>query len=154
MTQAVPNGAVAKGGSTSSAGHILDTMISLTRAGPLHRLIIAGSDSMELYLVLRRRGFIRVTTTDICRTARAQHAVGLIAGQHSSRGIESVLDQISPFLSTNAGLALLVGSRENALKIRSKLDALGFRIEAGVRCTSGLVLSAYRQGYEQMVKAA
>jgi hypothetical protein len=129
-------------------------MISLTRAGPLHRMIIGGSESMELYLVLRRRGFIRVTTTEICRVARAQHAVGLIAGQNSSRGIEAILDQMSPFLATNAGLALLVGSRENAFKIRSKLGELGFRIEAGVRCTSGLVLSAYRQGYELAAKAA
>jgi hypothetical protein len=133
---------------------ILDTMISLTRAGPLHRLIIAGSGSMESYLVLRRRGFIRATTTDICRAARAQHNVGLVAGQYSSGGFEAVLDQMSPFLAANAGLALLVGSRDNGLKIRSKLEALGFRIEAGVRCTSGLVLSAHRQGYEQMAKVA
>jgi len=139
---------------TSAAGHILNAMISLTRVSPQHRIIVAGSDSMESYLALRRRGFIRVTTPAICRVARAQHTVGLIAGQSSIRGIQSVLDQIAPFLAAHAGLALLVGSRENALKIRTKLEALGFRIEAGVRHTSGLVLSAYRQGYEQMTKAA
>src|SRR5579871_3971584 len=126
---------------------LLDIMISLTRAGPLHRLIIAGSDSMDSYLTLRRRGFIRVTTTDICRTARAQHHVGLVAGQYSSRGFEAVLDQMSPFLAANAGLALLVGSRDDGLRIRLKLEGLGFRIEAGVRCTAGLVLSAHRQDY-------
>ena len=65
-------------------------------------------------------------------------------------GVESFPD----FLAPNASLALLVGSRDNGLKIRSKLEALGFRIEAGVRCTSGLVLSAHRQGYEQMAKVA
>jgi hypothetical protein len=129
-------------------------MICLTRVAPLHRVIVAGRDSMELYLALRRRGFIRVTTPAICRVARAQHTVGLITGQSSSRGIESVLDQIAPFLATHAGLALLVGSREDAFRIRAKLEALGFRIEAGVRHTSGLVLSACRQGGEQMTKAA
>src|SRR5215475_14138916 len=99
MTPATPDRSVAQSDPASSAGHILDAMISLTRAGPLHRLIIAGGESMELYLVLRRRGFIRVTTTGICRVARAQHTVGLIAGQNSSRGIESLLDQLSPFLA-------------------------------------------------------
>ena len=140
-------------------GHTLDTMISLTRLAAPHRVTAAGSDSMELYLALRRRGFVRVSTPAICRVARAQHAVGLVSGQssdpgNSSLGIESVLDQISPFLAANANLALLVGSPENGLKIRTKLEALGFRIEAGVRCRAGLVLSACRQGYGQMQKAA
>jgi hypothetical protein len=31
---------------------------------------------------------------------------------------------------------------------------MGFRIEAGVRCQQGLVLSAYRQGFGQMENAA
>jgi hypothetical protein len=154
MTQMTPHGPVAQPGHASATGQILETMICLTRVTQLRRVIVAGSDNMELYLALRRRGFIRVTTTAICRVARAQHTVGLIAGQRSSHGIESVLDQISPFLATHAGLALLVGSREDAFKIRTKLETLGFRIEAGVRHTAGLVLSAYRQDCEQMTKAA
>ena len=40
------------------------------------------------------------------------------------------------------------------LKIRSRLEQMGFRIEAGVRCQQGLVLSAYRQGFGQMEDAA
>jgi hypothetical protein len=154
MTQMVPRVPATQPDTSSAARQVLDTMISLTRATPLHRIIVAGSDGMELYLALRRRGYIRVTTPSICRVARAQYAVGLIAGQSSSRGIESALDQISPFLAAHSGLALLAGSREDAFKIRSKLEALGFRIEAGVRHTSGLVLSAYRQGCEQVTKAA
>jgi hypothetical protein len=151
MTRETPESLTAP---SSSSGHILDTMISLTRLAAPHRVIAAGSDSMELYLALRRRGFLRVSTPAICRVARAQHAVGLVSGQSSSLEIESVLDQISPFLATNSSLALLAGSRENGLKIRSKLEMLGFRIEAGVRCRAGLVLSACRQGYAQMEKAA
>jgi hypothetical protein len=151
MTQEAPQSLTAP---SPPSGHILDTMISLTRLAATHRVIAAGSDGMELYLALRRRGFLRVSTPAICRVARAQHGVGLVSGQSSSLGIESVLDQISPFLATNATLALLVGSRENGLKIRTKLEALGFRIEAGVRCRAGLVLSACRQGYGQMERAA
>ena len=133
---------------------VLDTMISLARITTFHRIIIAGSESMQFYLALRRRGFIRVATPETSRVPRGQHAVGLIAGQNMITGIEPVLRQVSPFLAANAGLALLVGSRENGPKIRGRLGQLGFRIEAGVRCKAGLMLSAYRRGYTQIERAA
>ena len=141
-------------GQSSLAGldQILDTMISLTRLASLQRVIVAGDDSMALYLALRRLGFLRATTPAICRIPKAQHGVGLATSRNA--GAEAILDQLSPFLATNAAIALLVGSRDNNFKIRTKLQNLGFRIEAGVRCTSGLVLSACRQGYGQMERAA
>jgi hypothetical protein len=131
---------------------ILDTMISLTRLASVQRVIVAGDDSMSLYLALRRLGFVRVTTPTICRIPKAQHGVGLVISRNT--GVEAILDQLSPFLATNAAIALLVGARDSSFKIRTKLQNLGFRIEAGVRCTSGLVLSACREGYGQMERAA
>jgi hypothetical protein len=144
---------------TQGVGQILDTMISLTRLTPLHRVIVAGGDGMALYLGLRQLRFIRTTTPALCRYKRTQHAIGFIAGQHTASrdagvDIEGDLERISPLMTANAGLALLVGSGENGLKIRAKLEKLGFRIEAGVRCSQGLVLSASRQGYEQIARAA
>lgn len=136
--------------SIADAGDILDTMISLTHPTPLHRVITAGDESMALYLALRHRGFFRVATTATCRLPRGQHTVGLIAGQNPIGEIEA----ISPFLAPKARLALLVGAGGDGLKIRSKLELIGFRIEAGVRCKAGLVLSAHRQGYVQLQKAA
>ena len=87
---------------------------------------------------------------------RGQHAVGLITGQNLLAAVETALTQISPFLSASAAIAVLIDSRESGfcLKIRSKLEQMGFRIEAGVRCQQGLVLSAYRQGFGQMENAA
>jgi hypothetical protein len=142
--------------SVSSREQVVDTMIELTRLSNLHRAIIAGSDSLELYLALRRRGFIRVATTATCRIPKRQHAVGLITGQSSLQAIEAALARISQFLSGSAAIAVLIDSRESgfSLKIRAKLEQMGFRIEAGVRCQLGLVLSAYRQGYGQMKNAA
>ena len=142
--------------SVSNHAQVLETMIELTRLSHLHRVIVAGGDDMELYLALRRRGFMRVATTATCRVPKAQHTVGLITGQNTLRAIEAALAQISPFLSTSAALAVLIDSRESAtcLKIRAKLEQVGFRIEAGVRCQQGLVLSAYRHGFGQMEKAA
>jgi len=111
---------------------------------------------MELYLTLRRRGFIRVATTATCRIPKRQHAVGLITGQNSPGAIEAALAQISQYLSPNAAIAVLINSGESGfcLKIRNLLEQMGFRIEAGVRCQQGLVLSAYRQGFNQMEIAA
>jgi hypothetical protein len=135
---------------------VIDTMIGLTRLSNLHRTIVAGSDSLELYLALRRRGFIRVATTATCRIPKGQHSVGLITGQNSLRAIEAALVEISQFLSASAALAVLIDSRESGfcLKVRARLEQMGFRIEAGVRCQQGLVLSAYRQGFAQMENAA
>jgi hypothetical protein len=142
--------------SMSNREQVVDTMIGLTRLSNLHRAIVAGSDSLELYLALQRRGFIRVATTATCRIAKRQHAVGLIASQNSPAAIEAALTQISQFLSTSATIAVLIDSRERGvcLKIRTRLQQMGFRIEAGVRCQQGLVLSAHRQGYGQIENAA
>jgi hypothetical protein len=142
--------------SASNHEQVVDTMIELTRLSHLHRAIVAGSDSLELYLALRRRGFIRAATTATCRIPKAQHAVGLIAGQNSLGAIEAALAEISPYLCAYAAIAVLIDSRESglSLKIRSRLEQMGFRIEAGVRCQEGFVLSAYRQGFGQMENAA
>jgi hypothetical protein len=142
--------------SVSDQEQVVDTMIALTRLSFLHRAIVAGSNNLELYLALRRRGFLRVATTATCRIPRGQHSVGLITGQDSLGAVEAALAKISPFLSASATIAVLVDSRESGfcLKIRGRLEQMGFRIEAGVRCHQGLVLSAYRQGFGQMENAA
>jgi len=142
--------------SVSDREQVVDTMIGLTRLSSLHCAIIAGSGSMELYLALRRRGFIRVATASTCRIARGQHTVGLIAGHNSLQAIEAALAEISQFLSTSAAIAVLIDCRESGagLRIRGKLEQMGFRIEAGVRCQQGFVLSAVRHGFGQMENAA
>ena len=142
--------------SVSDQEQVVDTMIALTRLSNLHRTIIAGKDSMRLYVSLRRRGFIRVATPAICSACRREHSVGLIAGQASLATIEAALTQVSRFLDDRAAIAILIDSRdaEFCLKVRRKLEQMGFQIEAGVRCHQGLVLSAYRQGLAQMEQAA
>jgi hypothetical protein len=142
--------------SGSDREQVIDTMIGLTRLSHLHRAIVAGSDSMEMYLALRRRGFIRVATPETCRVPKGQHAVGLITGRNSLQASEAALARILPFLGASAAIAVLIDSRESGfcLKVRSRLEQMGFRIEAGVRCQQGLVLSACRQGFGQMEKAA
>jgi hypothetical protein len=142
--------------SIADRDQVVDTMITLTHLSNLHRAIISGSGAMELYLSLRRRGFVQVATTATCRVPRRQHSVGLLTGEKSLTAIGAALLEISQFLSANATIAILIDSREVefCLNIRKKLEQMGFRIEAGVRCQCGLVLAAHRQGFAQMEKAA
>jgi hypothetical protein len=136
----------------SDREQVVDIMIALTRPSPLDSVIVAGSESMELYLSLRRRGFGRAATPATCRTPRRRYAIGLVMGQN----LMGALAQASLFLTTNAIIAVLIDSREGefSMKIRHKLQQMGFRIEAGVRCQRGLVLSADRRGFSQMEQAA
>ena len=101
--------------SVSGREQVVDTMIGLTRLSNLHRAIVAGSDSLELYLALRRRGFVRVATTATCRIPKGQHAVGLITGQNSLGAIEAALAEISQFLGASAAIAVLIDSPRKRL---------------------------------------
>jgi hypothetical protein len=135
---------------------IVDTMVDLTRLSDAQRVVLAGDDSIGVYLALRDRGFSRAATIASCRVAGLQHQVGLIAGRHSLQALETHLVQISHCLGATAAIAVSIDSREGvpSLRIRAGLERIGFRIEAGVRCRQGLVLSAYRQGFGEMEKAA
>jgi hypothetical protein len=142
----------------SVSGHtqVLDVMIALTRLSNSQRAIVAGRDSMEFYLALRRRDFLRVATPATRRIARGLCAVGLIAGAGSPDSAETALTEISRFLAANAVFAMLIypGQDGSSRKVRDKLYQFGFRIEAGVRCHDGFVLSAFRQGFARMENAA
>jgi hypothetical protein len=146
---------------SSVSGHtqVLDVMTALSRLSNLQRAIVAGRDSMEFYLALRRRGFLRVGTPATCRIARGLCAVGLIAGADSADSAETALTEISRFLAANAAVAMLIypGQDGSSRKVRDKLYQLGFRIEAGVRCHDGFcafrLSSRFRRNGERGVTA-
>ena len=78
-------------------------------------------------------------------------AAGLVAGDHSYQAIEAAIVQTSRFLNSSANIAVSIESQENGLgaRVRTKLQQLGFRIEAGARCRKGFVLAAHRQEFGQ-----
>src|SRR5690349_13835418 len=131
---------------------VIDIFVALARPCPLDSVIITGTESMELYLSLRRRGFAQVATPATCRIPRRRHIIGLVTGQNPI----AALAQASPFLSANSAIAVLIEPREgeSSMTIRHKLQQMGFRIEAGVRCQRGFVLFACRRGCSQMEQAA
>jgi hypothetical protein len=135
----------------SPRDEIVDTMINLTHLSKSHRIVVAGADSVELYLALRRRGFTHGALASSCRGPFGQHSVGLIAGDRSYQAIEAAIQQISKHLCAAASITLSIESQENGLsaKVRTKLQQLGFRIEAGARCHQGFVLAAHREEFGQ-----
>jgi hypothetical protein len=130
---------------------IVDTMIDLTRLGKTQRIVLAGQGSMEIYLALKERGFIFSVLASACRSANGQYAAGLISGCESYSAIEAALVHVSSFLNSAADIAIAIESRENGLigRVRTKLQQLGFRIEAGARCREGFVLAAHRHEFSQ-----
>ncbi len=131
-------------------------MISLTHLSNLNRAIVAGRGSAELYQALRQRGFTRIGLPSRFHLRTSAFSVGLITVQDMFSEFEMALSQVAPSLSATAAIAVLIRSNEAgfALKVRKKLEQLGFRIEAGVRCSQGFVMSAYRQDSAQMKRAA
>jgi hypothetical protein len=135
----------------SPLDQIVDTMIDLAHLSRSHRIVIAGSDSAGLYLALKRRGFAYTTLASACRISRSQYSAGLIAGDHSFQAIEAAVVQISGLLNAAADIAVSIESQESGLgaKVRTRLQQLGFRIEAGARCQQGFVLAAHRPDFRQ-----
>jgi hypothetical protein len=135
----------------SPRDEIVETMIQLTHLSKSHRIIVAGGDSVELYLALRRRGFNFGTLASGRRSPYGQYSAGLIAGDPCYLAIEAAINRISKYLYAAASITIAIESRELGLggKVRTKLQQLGFRIEAGARCHQGFVLAAHRAEFGQ-----
>jgi hypothetical protein len=135
---------------------IVEAMIDLTRLKRSHRTLIAGCESLNVYLALRSRGFTRIATIATCRGPCKQHDVGFIAGEHSTVALEALIAQVAHYLTPGAMLAVWIGSRDTVpvRTVRSALHRLGFRIEAAASCDRGRVLSARRDASGSLEMAA
>jgi hypothetical protein len=138
---------VTQSGPIASDERIVGAMIQLARAAKSHRMIVAGSNSSEVLLELRRRGYRRVTTTKACRSSCSRHDVALVAWREHSIGcVETTLDQVAHFLSAAGALVVWVGPHERTPNraLRPALQRLGFRIESGTCCENGVAVCARR----------
>jgi hypothetical protein len=140
----------------AARGRMVDTMIDLARLATSHRVIAAGTDGVRMHRALYRRGFARCATASTCGMSRGQYSAAFIAGDRSYRELEASLVRVSPFLNATATIVVSIESGEDGLsfRVRAKLEQLGFRIEAGVRCQQALLLSAYRCNFAAIAKAA
>jgi hypothetical protein len=136
---------------------IVATMIELALCTSVHRIIVAGSAATQRIAELHRRGYCRVATTATCGLPRGQYDVALIEWQlHSLNALETTLNWLVHFLAPASVLVIRIDAEERSSqrKLRSMLDKLGFRVEAGTRCESGLAISARRPDAKPLAIAA
>jgi hypothetical protein len=135
----------------------VDAMIQLARVAKSHRMIVAGSNSSEIFLELHRRGYPHVTTTKTSRAPCGQHDVALMAWRKQPIGaLETTLDQLARFLSAAGVLVVWLGPQERMLNrtLRLALERLDFRIESGILCENGVAVSARRLESYPVAKVA
>ena len=135
---------------------ILDAMLLLARASKSHRILVAGSNALDVYLGLLQRGFTRAATPATSRFPCGQHDVALLAGHHSIQALEDRIDRVVSYLNTRASLAIWMGSHEltHGRAIQIELERFGFCVDAGTRCETGFILSAQRQQMDAAAKVA
>jgi hypothetical protein len=135
---------------------IIEAMIDLTRLKKSHRILIAGSESLKVYLTLQSQGFTRIATTARYCGPLRQHDVGVITGEYSASTLETVIAQVVHRLAAGATIAVLIDSRDPGPVriVQAALQRVGFRIEAAASCDQGRVLTARRDQYGSLSLAA
>jgi hypothetical protein len=126
---------------------IVDAMIQFGRAAKLHRMIVTGHQSPQTLLELHRRGYLRVTAAALCDLPCGQFDMALVAWRERSiKALETALEELVHFLSTAGVLVVWVGARDRIpiRVLRLALERLGFRIDAGTNCETGVAISARR----------
>lgn len=131
---------------------IVETVIRLTQPGVTCRFIVSGDAA--LCGALQADG-LRATGLETHPIGRGQYAVGIVAGARSRAALAAAIARVVPYLAGAATMMVLVedgcglGPQAGTL-----LAPFGFRIEAGVHCKRGLLLSAHRGAAEAMAVAA
>lgn len=70
----------------AAGDRIIEPMIALAGCSTQHRIIVAGSKSMELMLQLHRRGFPRAAATGNCGRPAGQYDVALVDWRRRTLG--------------------------------------------------------------------
>jgi hypothetical protein len=141
----------------TAGDRIIEPMIALAGCSTQHRIVIAGSRSMELMLELHRRGFPRAAATGNCGRPAGQYDVALVDWRRRTLGaLEATLDWLTNFLSDRAMLVVWVDAQKPAANqsLRALLEKRGFVIEQGMVHECGCALSARRLQIHPLQKAA
>jgi hypothetical protein len=69
----------------ATGDRIIEPMIALAGCSTQHRIVIAGSNSIEMMLDLQRRGYLRVAATANCGHPAGQYDVALVDWRGGAR---------------------------------------------------------------------
>jgi hypothetical protein len=141
----------------ATGDRIIDPMIALAGCATRHRIVVAGSKSMELMLELHRRGYLRAAATGNCGRPAGQYDVALVDWRRRPlNALETTLDWLVNFVSPTGMLVVWVDAQKQAANQRlcASLEKRGFVIEQGAVHECGCALSARRQQTYPVRKAA
>ena len=141
----------------TAGDRIIEPMIALADCSTQHRIIVAGSRSMELMLELHRRGYPLAAATGNCGRPAGQYDVALVDWRRRTLAtLESTLDWLMNFLGDRAVLVVWVDAQKPAANqsLRASLEKRGFIVEQGMVHECGCALSARRSRIHPLQKAA
>jgi hypothetical protein len=141
----------------AAGDRIIDPMIALAGCSTQHRILVAGSKSMEMMMELQRRGYLRAAATGNCGRAASQYDVVIVDWRRRPlRTLETTLDWLGNFLSPSGALVVWVDAQKPAANqtLRALLETRGFTVIKGTVHECGSALSARRQQTYPVQKAA
>ena len=141
----------------ATGDRIIDPMIALAGCSTQHRIVVAGSKSMEMMMELQRRGYIRAAATGNCGRPAGQYDVALVDWRRRPfRALETTLDWLANFLSPSGVLVVWVDAQKPTANqsLRALLETRGFIVMQGTVHDCGSALSARRQKTYPLQKAA
>jgi hypothetical protein len=136
---------------------IVEPMIALACCSKQHRIVVAGSQGVELMLELHRRGYARAAATANCGHPAGQYDVALVDWRRRTfKTLEPALDWLVNFLSPAGVLVVWVDPQKAAANetLRLSLERRGFVIESGTIHVCGCAVSARRRVLNPVSKAA
>jgi hypothetical protein len=142
---------------TPAGDRIIDPMIALACCSKQHRIVVAGSKSVELMLELQRRGYVRTAATANCGLPAGQYDVALVDWRRRTfKSLEVALDRLVQFLNPAGVLVVWVDPQKPAANdiLRRSLERRGFVIEGGTVHDCGCAVSARRREMNPIRKAA
>ena len=141
----------------ATGDRIIDPMIALAGCSAEHRILVAGSKSMEMTMELQRRGYLRAAATGNCGRPAGQYHVALVDWRRRPlRTLEATIDWIVNFLSPTGTLVVWVDAQKPAANqsLRALIETRGFTVMQGTVHECGSALSARRQQTYPLQKAA
>jgi hypothetical protein len=91
----------------------IEAMLALARCSAQHRILVAGSKSIEMMMELQRRCYLRAAATGNCGRPAGQYDVALVDGRRRPlRTLETTLDWLVNFISPSGVLVMWVDAQK------------------------------------------
>jgi hypothetical protein len=141
----------------ATGDRILDPIIALAGCFTQHRILLAGSKSIEMMIELHRRGYVGAASTGNCGRPACQYDVALIDWRRRSLpDLELTVDWLGRYLRRAGVLVVWVDAQKPAgnQSLRASLEKRGYVIEQATVHDCGCALSARARQSAPRKKAA